>query len=102
VAYQGVPPKGYDPARDAGILHQWFKMGRTEEEIRSAIEGLRTVADSGDCDWIAKGEKFTLLALRNTKSKDGRRMWDVAIGMSLRAEGPMPEALKDVLRKAIG
>ena len=102
VAYLGQPPKGYDPARDAGILHQWLNMGRTEQEMRAAIEGLRTEVDRGNVDWIAKGERFTLLALVNTRSRDGVRLWDVAIGTSLRVEGPMPEALRDVLRKAVG
>ena len=102
VAYLGKPPGTYDPARDRTVIRQWLKMGRSEAEIQSAIEGLRTEVDRGGLDWIGKGERFTLLALVNTRSKDGVRLWDVAIGTSLRVEGPMPESLRDVLRKAVG
>jgi len=101
VGYQGNPPRGYDPARDAAILRNWLRQGRTEPEIRDAIEGLRAEAERGAIDWLKPGDSFTLRALVNTRSRDGTRMWDVAEGMSLRVAGPMPENLKDVLRRAI-
>jgi hypothetical protein len=107
-AYLGKPPRGYDDARDVSILRGWLKTGRTEHEIRDAIEGLRTAVDTGTVEWanaetggLRPGQAFTLRALRNTKSGD-RFTWDVAQDTALRRpSGPMPELLGGVLRKAI-
>lgn len=107
-AYLGKPPRGYDDARDVSILRGWLKQGRTEHEIRDAIEGLRTAVDAGTVEWVnpetgglRPGQAFTLRALRNTKSGD-RFTWDVAQDTALRRPvGPMPEALGSVLRKAV-
>ena len=74
VAYLGTPPRGYNPARDRLILRKWLQMGRSEGEIRDAIEGLRQAVDTGTVEWknpesgltLTKGDKFTLRALRNT------------------------------------
>jgi hypothetical protein len=103
VAYLGGwPPEGYNEAHDTSILHTWLDRGLTEAEIQAAIEGLRTEVDCGKLEWIKPKGKFTLRALVNTKSKEGVRLWDVALGAGLKVKGPMPESLRDALRKAIG
>ena len=107
-AYLGREPKGYDPARDVSILRRWLQHGRSEEEIRTAIEGLRAAVEGGTVEWanpesgaqLKPGERFTLRALVNTKNGD-RFTWDVATDTGLRAPaGPMLEPMRDILRKA--
>lgn len=108
-AYLGKPPRGYNPGQDRLILRDWLKRGRSEFEIRDAIEGLRKAVDTGTVEWrnpesglsLTRGQQFTLRALKNTKCGD-LRTWDVAQNAVLHnPEGKMPETLKDVLRKAL-
>jgi len=93
-AYLGQPPAGYNPARDMTILKHWLSRGLPEAEIADAITGLRTAADHGDLDWIKPHAKFTLRALRGTKSGD-RFVWDIATETA--ADAPPVVSIGDII-----
>jgi hypothetical protein len=108
-AYLGNSPNRGDDARDMSILGQWLRRGRTEAEIADAIEGLRIAVENETVKWenaetgatLRKGQRFTLRALQNTKTGD-QWTYDRALVEALRKpKGPMPEALRDAIRKAI-
>lgn len=60
----GQPPDGYDENRDVSVYRDLLKQGHSPQDIELAMEGLAHLRDSGQLDFLQRGEKVTARALR--------------------------------------
>lgn len=63
----GAPPPAWDERREGSVLKRLL-IHRSVSQVEVAILGLAQLRDSGQIDWLRKGEKVTSRALYNTRS----------------------------------
>lgn len=63
----GKPPAGWDDRREGSVLKRLL-VHRSKSQVEVAILGLAQLRDSGQVDWLKRGDKVTCRALYNTRN----------------------------------
>lgn len=104
----GKPPVAWDERREGSVLKRLL-LHRSVSQVEVAILGLAQLRDTGQIDWLQKGQKVTSRALYNTRSGASqmfelatREYWRLAKKRPKKRERTIGEILEHAIRVSEG